>query len=40
MLARVERHVHGIGHVYAPPLEDYAGPELAEGSRAPDEARW
>ena len=40
MIARVERHIHGIGYIYDPPLDDYVGPEFAEASRAPDPARW
>ena len=40
MIARVERHIHGVGYIYDPPLDDYVGPEFAEPSRAPDMARW
>ncbi len=39
MIARVERHIHGIGYIYDPPLDDYAGSEFAEPSGAPDVAR-
>ncbi|MEU6538418.1 DegT/DnrJ/EryC1/StrS family aminotransferase [Streptomyces sp. NPDC047000] len=33
---------HGVvcGYVYDPPLDDYAGPEFAEPSPAPQAARW
>jgi Glycosyl transferase family 2/DegT/DnrJ/EryC1/StrS aminotransferase family len=38
-LARLERHVLGTGYIYDPPLDDYAGPDFAEPSPAPDAAR-
>jgi dTDP-4-amino-4,6-dideoxygalactose transaminase len=38
-LARLERHIHGTGYIYDPPLDDYAGPDFAEPSPAPDVAR-
>jgi dTDP-4-amino-4,6-dideoxygalactose transaminase len=38
-LARLERQVLGTGYIYDPPLDDYAGPDLAEPSPAPDVAR-
>jgi hypothetical protein len=38
-LARLERHILGTGYIYDPPLDDYAGPDFAEPSPAPDVAR-
>jgi hypothetical protein len=38
-IARMERRIAGIGYIYDPPLDDYAGPEFAEPSPAPDLAR-
>jgi hypothetical protein len=32
VIAALERRVHGIGYIYDPPLDDYAGPEFAEPS--------
>jgi hypothetical protein len=40
MIARLERRILSIGYIYDPPLDDYAGPEFAEPSPAPDVARW
>jgi hypothetical protein len=40
MIARLERRILNIGYIYDPPLDDYAGPEFAEPSPAPDVARW
>jgi dTDP-4-amino-4,6-dideoxygalactose transaminase len=39
MVARLERRVLGIGYIYDPPLDDYAGSEFAVPSPAPDTAR-
>jgi hypothetical protein len=39
-IAGLERHILGTGYIYDPPLDDYAGPEFAEPSPAPDVARW
>jgi dTDP-4-amino-4,6-dideoxygalactose transaminase len=38
-LARLERRILGTGYIYDPPLDDYAGPDFAEPSPAPDVAR-
>jgi hypothetical protein len=40
MIVRLERRILSIGYIYDPPLDDYAGPEFAEPSPAPDVARW
>ena len=40
MIGKLERHVLGTGYIYDPPLDDYAGPEFAEPSSAPEAARW
>jgi dTDP-4-amino-4,6-dideoxygalactose transaminase len=32
VITSLERRVHGIGYIYDPPLDDYAGPEFAEPS--------
>jgi hypothetical protein len=39
MIAKLERRILGIGYIYDPPLDDYAGPEFAEPSPAPEVAR-
>jgi hypothetical protein len=39
MIARLERRVVGIGYIYDPPLDDYAGDEFVEPSAAPEIAR-
>jgi hypothetical protein len=39
MIAKLERRILGIGYIYDPPLDDYAGPEFAEPSHAPEVAR-
>lgn len=38
-VAGLERHILGTGYIYDPPLDDYAGPDFAEPSPAPDAAR-
>lgn len=38
-VARLERQILGTGYIYDPPLDDYAGPDFAEPSPAPDVAR-
>jgi dTDP-4-amino-4,6-dideoxygalactose transaminase len=38
-IGRLERRVHGLGYVYDPPLDDYAGPEFADPSPLPGPAR-
>jgi hypothetical protein len=38
-IARLERRILGVGYIYDPPLDDYAGPEFAEPSSAPEPAR-
>jgi hypothetical protein len=38
-LAGLERKVLGTGYIYDPPLDEYAGPDFAEPSPAPDVAR-
>ena len=40
LIARLERRILAIGHIYDPPLDDYAGPEFAEPSAAAEVARW
>lgn len=40
MIHRLERRIHGIGYIYDPPLDEYAAPEFAERSHAPEVARW
>jgi dTDP-4-amino-4,6-dideoxygalactose transaminase len=39
VMARLERHILGVGYIYDPPLDDYAGAEFAEPSPAPEVAR-
>jgi dTDP-4-amino-4,6-dideoxygalactose transaminase len=39
MIARLERCVVGIGYIYDPPLDDYAGAEFVEPSATPEIAR-
>lgn len=38
--AELERKGVVVGHLYDPPLDDYAGPAFAVPSTAPDAARW
>jgi dTDP-4-amino-4,6-dideoxygalactose transaminase len=38
-IAKLERRILGIGYIYDPPLDDYAAPEFAQPSPAPDTAR-
>ena len=38
-IRRLERLVHGVGYIYDPPLDDYAGGEFADPSAAPAAAR-
>jgi hypothetical protein len=38
--AKLERRLTAIGYIYDPPLDDYAGPQFADPSPAPDTARW
>jgi hypothetical protein len=40
MIAKLERRVLGVGYIYDPPLDDYAGSELADPSPSPEAARW
>jgi DegT/DnrJ/EryC1/StrS aminotransferase family len=39
-MTRLERRLLSIGYIYDPPLDDYAGPRLAEPTAAADVARW
>jgi hypothetical protein len=39
LIAKLERRVVNVGYIYDPPLDDYAGPEFAEPSPAPQAAR-
>jgi dTDP-4-amino-4,6-dideoxygalactose transaminase len=39
MIARLERRVVGVGYIYDPPLDEYAGHEFVEPSVAPAVAR-
>jgi hypothetical protein len=39
MIARLERRIVGIGYIYDPPLDDYAGDEFVEPSAVPEIAR-
>jgi dTDP-4-amino-4,6-dideoxygalactose transaminase len=39
MITRLERRIVGIGYIYDPPLDDYAGPEFVELSPALEVAR-
>ena len=39
LIARLERHVHGIGYIYDPPLDEYAGHDFVEPSTVPGLAR-
>ena len=38
-IARLERKLVGVGYIYDPPLDDYAGPQFAEPSAVPAAAR-
>jgi hypothetical protein len=38
-IATLERRMAGIGYIYDPPLDDYAGPRFAQPSAAPATAR-
>jgi hypothetical protein len=38
-IACLERNLVGVGYIYDPPLDDYAGPEFAEPSAVPASAR-
>jgi DegT/DnrJ/EryC1/StrS aminotransferase family len=40
LITTLERRILSIGYIYDPPLDDYAGPQFADPSSAPDAARW
>ena len=39
VISRLERHIVGIGYIYDPPLDDYAGPDFAEPNPEPRTSR-
>jgi hypothetical protein len=39
LITRAERHIHNIGYIYDPPLDDYAGSEFTQPSPAAEIAR-
>ena len=39
LISKLERRIRSTGYIFDPPLDDYAGPEFVEPSRAPEVAR-